>query len=562
MINPQQQQLLGDWQRNLQGASGHVHQLLQQAAAGSQQMIAQTPTDPAPLRNALGAVGQQVVGVRRQISDSFSPYYDRICSSGDGEPSHSEMKRAMRAFDRWCEETWRKFELHWTSELLRQMWPLVQQAMGKPVACTRCGRPLQRQTPQKSETITCAGCNSANQVMPETIVATYFGSIPHLFAEQIAIDKRFACDRMKDEWENLRDTAHASGQERPDEPIERLRQREQMEKDYWTTYAEAKVKYEGGNPGEAQSLVDARMKFFYDEMNRSDVWRQANGTGPVHTALPDNLRDVDEWGPLKREQLEDNFMHEVLLNEAKSDPPRHAQALQMLGYRDAMHRQQVAATFNRHYASMAGEPQYTEAATRGAMRAMNERGRLAAQAGAASGLLDPIEGVSLQVYATVQAKQASLPPDQFQQLLAQHQMDQAKWERVQKGWIDRMSKDTSGAVATEYSKAFMNAGQGQYGGAGQAAAAAMGDGGMAMQGAAGAEPVSLEKYAEISGAMAAWSKQGKDISAGLHTAFNMTAQDFSNISMFWSTKMMQDFTLMERLSQLTTHYEQQYLRQP
>ena len=196
------------------------------------------------------------------------------------------------------------------------------------------------------------------------------------------------------------------------------------------------------------------------------------------------------------------------------------------------------------------------------MRAMNERGRLAVQAGAASGLLDPIEGVALAVYANVQAKQASLPVDQFQQLLAQHQMDQAKWERVQKGWIDRMSKDTTGAIATEYSKAFMNAGQGQYGGAGQAAAEAMGQGGMAMQGAAGAEPVSLEKYAEISGAMAAWSKQGKDISAGLHNSFQMTAQDFSNIGMFWSTKMMQDYTLMERLSQLTAHYEQQYMQQP
>ncbi len=562
MINPQQQQLLGDWQRNLQGAGGHIQQLLQQASQGAQQMIIQNPTDATPLRNALGAIGQQVEGVRRQVSDSFSPFYDRICAAGDGEPAYTEARRAMRGFERWCEETRAKFELHWTVEQLRAMWPLVQQAMTRPVACTRCGRPLQRQTPSKSETITCAGCNSANQVMPDMVVGTYFGSIPHAFAEQESIEKRFACERMKDEWENIRDAAHAAGQERPDEPIERMRQREQMEKDHWTTYAEAKVKYEGGNPADARSLVDARMKQVYETFNQSEIWRQATGAAPAHTALPDQLRNVDDWGPLRPEQLEDNFMHEVMLNEARNDPPRYAQLLQMLGYRDATHRQQVNNTFMRRYESMIGSPQYTEATTRGAMRAMNERGRLAVQAGAASGLLDPVEGVSLQVYGNVQAKQATLAPDQFQQLLAQHQMDQAKWERVQKGWIDRMSKDTTGAIATEYSKAFMNAGQGQYGAAGQAAATAMGEGGMALQGAAGPEPVSFEKYAEISGAMAAWSKQGKDISAGLHTAFKMTAQDFSNIGMYWSTKMMQDFSLMERLSQLTTHYERQYLAQP
>jgi hypothetical protein len=73
--------------------------------------------------------------------------------------------------------------------------------------------------------------------------------------------------------------------------------------------------------------------------------------------------------------------------------------------------------------------------------------------------------------------------------------------------------------------------------------------------------VSFERYAEISGAMAAWSKQGKDISAGLDKHFKMSAMDFSNISMYWSQKMMTDFSLIERLSQLTAQYEQQYLRQ-
>ena len=75
-----------------------------------------------------------------------------------------------------------------------------------------------------------------------------------------------------------------------------------------------------------------------------------------------------------------------------------------------------------------------------------------------------------------------------------------------------------------------------------------------------AEPIPFEKYAEISGAMAAWSKQGKDISAGLHKHFQMTAQDFSSVSMFWSQKRMQDMSSFDRLSKLTAEYEQKWMQ--
>jgi hypothetical protein len=87
--------------------------------------------------------------------------------------------------------------------------------------------------------------------------------------------------------------------------------------------------------------------------------------------------------------------------------------------------------------------------------------------GASNGLLDPIEGVSMAVCASLQAKQVSASPEEFTSLLAQHQMDRPKWERVAKGWLDRMTRDTTGVVATEYAKGF--AGGGQYGAMGAAA---------------------------------------------------------------------------------------------
>lgn len=567
-MNSAQQQIVGQWNQYLQQMGGHLQGLIQQAAQGCEGLIAQNPTDPMPLNNALGAIEHQVKDLRSKADEAFGQHYDRVCDAGPGEPSHMNMKRALRGFERWAEETWQRFDAHIHGQQYRAMWPHVQAAMQKPTACNRCGGPLQRATPHKSESITCAACHTVNQVLPESVVAQYFGGMPHYYAQQTVIDRWVALQKFKDDWEDYRDAEHAADRDRPDEPIERLKQREQMERDYWTAYAETRVRSEGGTPEDVRTLVEARMKqAFYEEMNLNDVWRRAHGMAGVaeQAQVPAHLQNVDEWGPLNPHQnpnaLEDNWVHEQLLNEALREPERHASLLKTLGYRDPTHRAMVHNTFNRHYADFLSSPQGQQLVTKAAMRAMNERMKYMTEAGAAGGLLDPIEGVSIAIYGNLQVKQASASVDEFNALLAQHQMDRPKWDRVAKGWLDRMTRDTTGVVATEYAKAF--AGQGQFGGMGAAAADNMAQGQMGLQGpSAAAEPVSFEKYCEISGAMQAWSKQGKDISAGLHKYFQMTAMDFSNIGMYWSQKMMADLSMFDRQNQLQEHFEQKYAHMP
>jgi hypothetical protein len=564
-MNPAQQQIVAQWNQHLQQTGGQLQGLLQQAGGGCEQLIAQNPVDPIPLNNALGAIEHQVKDLRSKVDDAFSHFYDRVCEQGSGEPAHSIMKRAMRGFTRWTEETWQRFDSHVHLQQYRAMWPHVQQGMQKPTACNRCGGPIQRVTPHKSESINCPACHTVNQVLPESVVAQYYGGMPHYFAQSGVIDRWVALEKFKDDWEDYRDAEHAADRDRPDEPLDRLKQREQLEKDYWTAYAEARVKNEGGTPDDVRTLVEARMKqAFYEEMNMNDVWRNAHGMQGVaeQATVPAHLQNVDEWGPLNPHTnpiaLEDNWVHEQLLNEAIREPERHASLLKALGYRDAVQRAMVHATFRRHYEGYLMSAEGQALITKAAMRAMNERMKYAVAAGAAGGILDPIEGVSIAVYGNLQVKQASASVDEFSALLAQHQMDRPKWDRVAKGWLDRMTRDTTGAVATEYSKAFMSGNQGAHAGMGAAAADNMASGQMGLQGPSAAESVSFEKYCEIAGAMQAWSKQGKDISAGLHKYFQMTAMDYSSVSMYWSQKMMADLSMFDRQTQIANHYEAQY----
>ncbi len=568
-MHPAQQNVVAQYNQLLQQTGGQLGGLLQQAAGGCQQMIAQNPTNPTPLGNALVAVEQQVKAMRKQANDAFRPHFDHLCTLGPAEPGHFEMKRALRYWELWAEESWMRFENHWRVEQYRAMWPAAQQGMSKPLPCSRCGGPLRRTTPHKSESIGCPACHTVNQALPDAVVATYFGGMPHTFAEHATMGKKLDTAKFRAQWEDIREGEDAAGRPWPEEPIERLKQWEQLELAYWKAYAEERVKNEGGTPEDVKTLVESRMAHFYQQMNVNDVWRAAHGvqTMAAKQEVPKHLENVDEWGPLDPRDpkfVENYWVHQLLLEWSEREPEKHAAILKQLGYKEELHWQLVERTFTRHFSQFMSTAEGQAVLNTAGMRAMNENQKLAVAGAAAGGLLDPVEGVSIAVYGQLQVKQGSgIAPEEFQKMLAQHQMDQAKWERVQKGWLDRMSRDTTGAIATEYSKAFMSGQQGQFAAAGQASADVMAQGQMGLAGpAAGAEPVSFDRYCEISGAMQAWTKQGKDISAMLDKAFKISAMDVSTISVYWSQKMMADLSMFDQQTTLMARYEQQYLATP
>src|SRR5262249_15404691 len=145
-------------------------------------------------------------------------------------------------------------------------------------------------------------------------------------------------------------------------------------------------------------------------------------------------------------------------------------------------------------------------------------------------LLAPVEGVTIEQYAQISAGIGRCSgTDDMARFLAGFGLDMAKWERANKGWTAKMSTDTTGTIGLAFSTAFTPAGPAASGGP-QAGAAMPGMSGAVGQAPAGAEPCSFDKYCEMSGAMAAWSEQGKDVNAMLKEAFNVLAADFSNIS--------------------------------
>lgn len=274
----------------------------------------------------------------------------------------------------------------------------------------------------------------------------------------------------------------------------------------------------------------------------------------------------DEWGPVSKDDFDTFWWHKTEFDMLHAGDAEEAERkVQSFGYRDMGHFFQVEHTFLKYYGHphspgavnledfMWDQERVSKAAMAGMMKM--QEAKSAAALAANPELLAPVEGVDLDTYAKLAAASATgTTPEQFNAMLAQHGIDMAKWQRVNSTWTDRMAKDTTQAITTAYAKAFANAGSGQFGGAAQAAGQVMGTTGEA----GGSEPVPFEKLCEIQGAMTAWSKTGQDVNAMLKHTFGITAGDWSNISMWWMTKMMNDLSLMTRYNEEAERYEAQY----
>jgi hypothetical protein len=144
---------------------------------------------------------------------------------------------------------------------------------------------------------------------------------------------------------------------------------------------------------------------------------------------------------------------------------------------------------------------------------------------AAKGGFDPVEGVTLEAWAAINASIVSgASPDD---LLKGAGIDKARWDRVSAEWNARMARDTTFAITTVYGNAFQAASKGKYGDyAREANAARTANRELSME-----IPMSLEQYWEILYEQDYGAKQGKDPVETLKSC-GLSIVDWTDLSSF------------------------------
>ena len=274
----------------------------------------------------------------------------------------------------------------------------------------------------------------------------------------------------------------------------------------------------------------------------------------------------DVWGPLARvpdaQRLEEFCLHSRQFDELQSQPLEAEKKLLALGYKSVGEYFRVQATIHKYKGTPHGpnvedciidSQEYVSAMMRADARLRDQNH--AAVAAANPAMMAPVDGVTVEMYAKIAARvaQGIAQPD-LMKLLASMNLDFSAWDRANKVWSDRMSKDTSGTIAGVYSKAFMNSGQGQFGGASQATAAMNFNG----SAAGGGEPMPFDRCCEIQGAMSAWAKSGQDVNALLKKHFNMTASDFAAAHTWWLSQLTANIARFDEYTKKCAAYEAKY----
>ncbi len=156
------------------------------------------------------------------------------------------------------------------------------------------------------------------------------------------------------------------------------------------------------------------------------------------------------------------------------------------------------------------------------------------------GIMEPVEGISCEDWAKVNAKIAS--GASVEDSIKIIGVDLAKWDIVNNEWMTRMSNDTTFTISQIYGNAFNASATGNLGGTSDI----------------NEDNFPYEKYVEVMVAQDKLTAIGKDPQLIL-ASFGLSVVDWSNASAYWSQKFNQNVEkYYQQYTELTKKFEEKY----
>jgi predicted RNA-binding Zn-ribbon protein involved in translation (DUF1610 family) len=270
-MNQAQAALLERWDGFLKKIDERLREIMEEAAAGLKAIVEQHPTDVLPLTNACSGLDHRVRELRNRIQQTWEQQVEPKFSEVGGEGFLDQGLDRKADFEQAFDEQWARFKAGAVAHFYRNLWPLAQAAMQKPVGCSRCGGALPLPVRHESVSLHCPYCGVVNQVIAESAVAQYFGGGGHAFAEEATLPLRFEIERYRMQVDRQR---RAAGW--PEESVQSLQRWHDLELAYWTRYAEIRGQLTGA--GIDREYIESRMEQFRKwSLESHQGWRRAQG---------------------------------------------------------------------------------------------------------------------------------------------------------------------------------------------------------------------------------------------------------------------------------------------
>ncbi|MFO0561839.1 MAG: hypothetical protein U0269_27755 [Polyangiales bacterium] len=270
------QATLERWNGFVTKVTQRLTEIMAEADAGFAGMLADPALDTIAFGNAMTALDVRKKDLDQKLNSTFSEQLAlqlAMDPAAETQAQHT-LSRALW----WMEETWERYRTKKNLEMVQTLWTRLEKVWAKPVACVRCGSELQRTVFHKAESIPCRHCSTVNSVTPDPAVYNYFAAAPHMYAEAMALEHRFAVENYKRKLHDDRQVRVHKLDDWREETIEELLQWEALERAYWTAYYAAQARIVPMSEDEQRTWVESRMRPLYEyDFNRRNVWRKYKG---------------------------------------------------------------------------------------------------------------------------------------------------------------------------------------------------------------------------------------------------------------------------------------------
>ncbi|MBI2392705.1 MAG: hypothetical protein HYV09_24175 [Deltaproteobacteria bacterium] len=250
------------WDGFVPKIDARVQEVLAEADAGLDELIALHGNDPGPMGAAFSALQVRFRGLGQKLDEAWEKIdgeLDQVRDDADSARDHEALghlwaelrasyAQAKERIDLAYEGIYTRKNAAWG----RALWSQAQRDSQQPVACVKCGAAIQQTVFHQSSNLTCAHCGAVNQLHPGMAAGLLFqGQGLHALAHEQAWNEWLAMHRAEQAYNGHR------------VPI--TRDRDALlaaARAYWTRYY---VAFQQMHPGFAeafgsvQQAVDARL---------------------------------------------------------------------------------------------------------------------------------------------------------------------------------------------------------------------------------------------------------------------------------------------------------------
>lgn len=187
-IRGQIEPIVQKWNGFVGKVSARLDEIVAEADAGLDELIAQHATDHGPLGAAFSAVQARFVALRPKVDDAYDKTTESIDAVVDAaDPGADEQRwvwdvvatieKQRTELGERIDMTYEELQMRKNADWARRLGEIARSEIAQGVSCSQCGRPFRPEIYWRSSQAKCASCGAVNDVHPGMAAGLFYQGI-------------------------------------------------------------------------------------------------------------------------------------------------------------------------------------------------------------------------------------------------------------------------------------------------------------------------------------------------------------------------------------------------